>query len=170
MQKKYIQNIGLYLGILGLLIFMFGLAETNTADKNIIVLIATFFLFISAAAQKEPFFSGLQGIAFVSAIMVFYQIGQIYNLGVFIFLAIAFSIYYFGRHKLNIARICAFIGLIALCLGILLGRNEPMVVCGIVLAIYAIFSIREGYSVGWVFLILNILFAIVAANALYGFY
>ena len=170
MQNKYIKNIGLYLGIIGLLIFMFGLTGKNISDKNIIVLVATFFLFVSASIQKEPFFSGLQGIAFVSAIMVFYQIQQVYNLSVFISLAIAFSIYYFGRHKLNLARICAFVGLIALCLGILLSRNEPMVVCGIVLAIYAIFSIQEGYSVGWVFLVLNILFAIVAANALYGFY
>lgn len=45
-----------------------------------------------------------------------------------------------------------------------------MVVCGIVLAIYAVFSIQEGYTVGWIFLILNILFAVVAANALYSFY
>ncbi|MDE4965587.1 MFS transporter, partial [Francisella tularensis subsp. holarctica] len=67
-------------------------------------------------------------------------------------------------------RICAFIGLVALCLGILLGRNEPMVVCGIVLAIYAVFSIQAGYTVGWIFLILNILFAVGAANALYSFY
>lgn len=170
MQNKYIKNIGLYLGIIGLLIFMFGLTEKNISDKNIIVLVATFFLFVSASIQKEPFLSGLQGIAFVSAIMVFYQVGQVYNLGVFIFLAITFSIYYFGKYKLNIARIFAFFGLITLCLGILLGRNEPMVVCGVVLAIYAIFSIQEGYSVGWVFLVLNILFAIVAANALYGFY
>ncbi|WP_150467351.1 MFS transporter [Francisella sp. SYW-9] len=170
MQKKYTQNIGLYLGIIGLIIFMFGLTETNISEKNIIVLVATFFLFISAAIQKEPFFSGSQAIAFISAIMVFLQVQKIYNLGVFIFLVVAFCIYYFSKHKLNIPRVFAFIGLVSLSLGILLGRNEPMVVCGIVLAIYAIFSIKEGYSVGWVFLILNILFAIVAANALYGFY
>lgn len=102
--------------------------------------------------------------------MVFYNLAAIYNLLVFIFLAFVFAIYYFSRHKLNIARIFAFIGLVALCLGILLGRNEPMVVCGIVLAIYAVFSIQEGYTVGWIFLILNILFAVVAANALYSFY
>ncbi|MED7818837.1 MULTISPECIES: MFS transporter [unclassified Francisella] len=170
MQKKYIQSIGLYLGIIGLLIFMFGLTETNISDKNIIVLVATFFLFISAAIQKEPFFSGSQAIAFISAIMVFLQVGKTYNLVVFIFLVVVFCIYYFSKHKLNIPRIFAFIGLVSLSLGILLGRNEPMVVCGIVLAIYAIFSIKEGFSVGWVFLILNILFAIVAANALYRFY
>lgn len=55
MQKKYIQNIGLYLGIIGLIIFMFGLTETNVSDKNVIVLVATFFLFISAAIQKSHF-------------------------------------------------------------------------------------------------------------------
>ncbi|MBK2243344.1 MFS transporter [Francisella tularensis] len=170
MLKKITNNFGLAIGIIGLIIFMFGLTETDTAQKNLIVLFATFFLFLSAAIQKEPFFTGLQGIAFVSAIMVFYNLAAIYNLLVFIFLAFVFAIYYFSRHKLNIARICAFIGLVALCLGILLGRNEPMIVCGIVLAIYAVFSIQEGYTVGWIFLILNILFAVVAANALYSFY
>jgi len=80
-----------------------------------------------------------------------------------------FLIIYFSKYKINIAKVCAFIGLVALCFGILLGRNEPMVVCGIVLAVYAIFSIREDYSVGWVFLILNLLFSVVAANALFGF-
>ncbi|MDE4980453.1 MFS transporter, partial [Francisella tularensis subsp. holarctica] len=79
-------------------------------------------------------------------IMVFYNLAAIDNLLVFIFLAFVFALYYFSRHKLNIARICACIGLVALCLGILLGRNEPMVVCGSVLAIYAVFSIQEGYT------------------------
>ena len=91
---------------------------------------------------------GLQGIAFVSAIMVFYEVLQNYNLVVFIALAFIFAITYFSKYKLNIARVCAFIGFIALCLGILLGRNEPMIVCGIFLAVYAIFSIQQGYRVG----------------------
>ncbi|AIT08607.1 MFS transporter [Candidatus Francisella endociliophora] len=170
MLKKYIENIGLWLGVIGLVIFMFGLTETNIDNKNLIVLLATFLLFLSAIIQKEPFFSGLQGIAFVSAVLVFYNINYTYNMVIFLVLSFGFAVYYFGRFKLNIARIFAFVGLVALCLGILLGRNEPMVVCGIVLAIYAVFSIQQGFSVGWVFLILNILFAVVAANALYGFY
>lgn len=170
MLKKYIQNIGLVLGIIGLVIFMFGLTQSSIENKNLLILLATFFLFLSAIIQKEPFFSGLQGIAFVSASLNFYNITEIYNLVVFVLLVFGFSIYYFGGHKLNIARICAFIGLVALCLGILLGRNEPMIVCGVFLAIYAIFSIQQGYSVGWVFLILNIAFAFVATNSLYGFY
>lgn len=169
MLKKVMNNSGLLVGIIGLIIFMFGLVETDVTQKNLIVFFATFFLFLSAVIQKEPFFSGLQGIAFVSATMVFFNFPQIYNLLIFIILAIAFSIFYFSKYKINIARVCAFVGLVALCFGILLGRNEPMVVCGIVLAIYAIFSIKEGYSVGWVFLILNLLFSIVAANALFGF-
>ncbi|MBK2266704.1 MFS transporter [Francisella philomiragia] len=169
MLKKVINNIGLLVGICGLIIFMFGLTETNINHKNLIVFFATFFLFLSAIIQKEPFFSGLQGIAFVSATMVFFNFSQIYNLAIFVLLAVVFSIIYFSKYKINIARVCAFIGLVALCFGILLGRNEPMVVCGIVLAVYAIFSIREGYSVGWVFLILNLLFSVVAANALFGF-
>ncbi|MDE5018850.1 MFS transporter, partial [Francisella tularensis subsp. holarctica] len=41
---------------------------------------------------------------------------------------------------------------------------------GIVLAIYAVFSIQEGYTFVWIFIILNILFADVAANSLYSFY
>ncbi|MBD2809273.1 MFS transporter, partial [Francisella tularensis] len=68
MLKKITNNFGLAIGIIGLIIFMFGLTETDTAQKNLIVLFASFFLFLSAAIQKEPFFTGLQGIAFVSAI------------------------------------------------------------------------------------------------------
>jgi hypothetical protein len=168
--KKYIDNLGLFLGVIGLLLFIFGLTEHNIDNKNLVVLLATFMLFASALIQKEQFFMGLQGIAFVSAIMVFYETDQNYNLITFITLAFIFAITYFSKHKLNLARVCAFVGLIALCLGILLGRNEPMMICGVFLAVYAIFSISEGYSVGWVFLILNILFAVVAANSLYGFY
>ena len=170
MSKKYIDNLGLCLGMIGLLLFMFGLAEHNVDNKNLIVLFATFMLFASALIQKEQFFIGLQGIDFVSAIMACYEVRQNYNLVIFIALAFIFAITYFSKYKLNIARVCAFIGFIALCLGILLGRNEPMIVCGIFLAVYAIFSIQQGYSVGWVFLILNVLFAIVAANSLYRFY
>ena len=170
MLKKYIDNLGLCLGVIGLLLFIFGLTEHNVDNKNLIVLFATFLLFVSALIQKEQFFMGLQGVAFISAIMVFYEVNQNYNLVAFLALAFVFAITYFSKHKINIARICAFIGLIALCLGILLGRNEPMMICGIFLAVYAMFSIGEGYSVGWVFLVLNILFAVVAANSLYGFY
>lgn len=170
MLVKYIKNTGLLLGIIGLVMFMFGLAEESIDNKNMMILMATFFLFTSAVIQKEPFFSGLQGIAFVSAIMVFYQISPIYNLGVFLCLAVGFAIYYFAHFPLNAARIYAFIGLVTLCLGIVFGRNEFMVVCGIFLAIYAMFSIKEGFTVGWVFLVLNILFSLVALNALYKFY
>ena len=170
MLKKYIDNLGLFLGIIGLLLFIFGLTEHNVDNKNLIVLLATFMLFVSALIQKEQFFVGLQGIAFVSAILVFYEVNPNYNLIAFLALAFVFAITYFSKHNLNIARVCAFVGLVALCLGILLGRNEPMMVCGIFLAIYAIFSIQQGYSVGWVFLLLNIVFAVVAANSLYGLY
>ena len=170
MLKKYISNLGLCLGIVGLLLFIFGLTEQNVDNKNLIVLFATFMLFASALIQKEPFFTGLQGIAFVSAVMVFYEVNQNYDLIAFIIMAFIFAITYFSKHPLNLARVCAFVGLVALCLGILLGRNEPMMVCGVFLAVYAMFSIGQGFSVGWVFLALNILFAVVAANSLYGFY
>ena len=170
MLKKHIENLGLCLGIIGLLLFVFGLTEHNLDNKNFMVLFATFMLFTSALIQKEPFFIGLQGIAFVSAILVFCEVNPNYNMVAFIALAVVFAITYLSKYKLNIARVCAFIGLIALCLGILLGKNELMMICGILLAIYAVFSISEGYSVGWVFLALNILFAVVAANSLYGFY
>lgn len=56
MLKKITNNFGLAIGIIGLIIFMFGLTETDTAQKNLIVLFATFFLFLSAAIQKESFF------------------------------------------------------------------------------------------------------------------
>lgn len=56
MLKKITNNFGLAIGIIGLIIFMFGLTETDNAQKNLIVLFATFFLFLSAAIQKEPFF------------------------------------------------------------------------------------------------------------------
>ncbi|MDE4970182.1 MFS transporter, partial [Francisella tularensis subsp. holarctica] len=69
MLKKITNNFGLAIGIIGLIIFMFGLTETDTAQKYLIVLFATFFLFLSADIQNEHFFTGLQGIAFVSAIM-----------------------------------------------------------------------------------------------------
>ncbi len=170
MLKKYIKNLGLCLGIIGLLLFMFGLTEHDVCNKNLVVLFTSFMLFVSALIQKEQFFIGLQGIAFVSATLMFYQINLNYNIILFLALAFVFAITYFGKHKLNLARVCAFIGLVALCLGVLLDRNEPMIVCSIFFAIYAMFSIGEGYSVSWVFLVLNTLFAVISANSIYVFY
>lgn len=63
MFKKIINNFGLTIGIIVMVIFMFGLTETDIVHKNLIVLFATFFLFLSAAIQKEHFFTDLQGIS-----------------------------------------------------------------------------------------------------------
>jgi hypothetical protein len=169
MLKKYFDNFGLLVGIIGLVIFMFGLTEHNINNKNAIVLSATTLLFISAIVQKEPFFRGLQCIAFISASMVFFNTPQSINLSIFALLSLAFATFYFRNTKIDIINICAFIGLVSLCLGILLVNNYFMMLCGIFLSIYAIFSIRKGFSVGWVFLVLNILFALIAANTLYNF-
>lgn len=70
MLKKIINNFDKSIGIIGLVIFVFGLTETDIAHKNLIVLFTTFFLFLSASIKKELFFTGLQGIA-VSVIMIF---------------------------------------------------------------------------------------------------
>ncbi|QIV95957.1 hypothetical protein EDC55_10265 [Allofrancisella inopinata] len=171
MLKKYINNIGFCLGVIGLALFVFGLVEKGIFEKNVVILYATLLMFVAALIQKEQFFTGLEGIALViSAIVVFYQAPQVYNLTVFVSLIFVFAIWYFARHKLNFARICAFIGLVCLCLGIVLARNEFMVICGIFLSVYAVFSIRQGFTVSWIFLALNILFALVAIISLYGLY
>ncbi|AJC49049.1 MFS transporter [Allofrancisella guangzhouensis] len=170
MLKRYINNIGLFLGIIGLIVFVFGFAEKGILEKNLAVLYATLLLFVSALIQKEPFFTGLEGIALICANTVFWQVDQVYSLIIFVGLCFVFTMWYFARYKLNFARASAFIGLVSLCLGIVLVRNEFMVVCGVFLAIYAVFSIRQGFTVSWVFLVLNILFTVVAVTSLYGFY
>ena len=65
MLKKIINNLCLAIGIIGLVMFMFGLTETNIAHKNLIVLFATYFLVFVSSHSKRAFFTGLQGIAFV---------------------------------------------------------------------------------------------------------
>ncbi|APC97259.1 MFS transporter [Francisella frigiditurris] len=163
--KRVINNFALFLGIIGLIGFMFGLVEHNDNIKNIIILCATGLLFLSALIQKEPFFIGLQAIAFISAILVFLNLDHRINLIVFMILSIVFATFFFGKNSINLARIFAFCGLLALCIGIVLSCNLSMVICGICLSIYAVFSIQQGYSVGWVFLTLNIIFAIVSGYA-----
>ncbi|QLE78275.1 MFS transporter [Francisella sp. Scap27] len=170
MLKKYINNIGFCLGVVGLIVFMFGLVETNIDNKNLFILLATFILLISAVIQGEVFFIGSQSIAWITAVMTFFEIGQNYIIIAFILLVTIFALGYFFKNKLLFSNACAFVGLIALCLGIALGMNEPMVICGLFLAIYACFSIKDGYSIGWVFLVLNLVFAVVAINSLYAFY
>ena len=167
MLKKYIDNVGLCLGIIGLLVFMWGLVTGNADNRDLLILFATFILFLSAVIQREPFFIGLQGIGCISSLLAFFEINIYYSTFAFVILALIFAIRYFLKNKINWPRICAFIGLFALCVGIILRRNEPMVICGLFLAIYAYFSIKEGYSVGWVFLILNLLFAMVALSSLH---
>ena len=131
MLKKYWNNAGLLLGLIGMVIFIFGLSESNTTDKNLIILCATALLFGSALIQKEPFFAGLQGIAFVSAIMIFFDLSKSINLSVFVVLSFIFAIFYFSKNKISLANICAFIGLVSLCLGILLAQNQFMLASGL---------------------------------------
>lgn len=164
--KRTCNHIGLAFGIIGLIIFMVGLLTSVIATKNQVILVATIFLASSAWIQREPFFMGSQTIALISAILVYLLMPAWVNLSALIVLSILFAMIFFRYHPLSFDRIIAFSGLIALCLGIVLGNNIPMLVAGILLAIYAIFSIRHGYSVGWVFLILNILFGLVAGYAL----
>ena len=80
------------MGFIGLIIFMFGLSNTNADSKNIIILCATALLFTSALIQQEPFFVGLQGIAFVNACMVFYAFSPATNISVFLVLSFIFAI------------------------------------------------------------------------------
>ena len=167
MPKKYWNEIGLLLGVIGLIMFMFAIPEKNIDNKNLLIIYSGIFLFISPLMQKETFFIGLNGIALVIAIMIFFPIPTIINILILSFLTIVFAIYYFKKYIVNTANICAFIGLVALCLGILFINNFFMLVSGIFLSIYSIFSIKDGFSVGWVFLILNIVFVIVAADTLY---
>lgn len=170
MLKKHIDNLGFCLGVIGLLLFMFGLAEQDIDNKNLVMLFSALLFLASSLIQKEQFFIGLQSVVSIKAIMLFYEANQNYTLTLFIISSFIFAITYFSRSKISIEKVCAFIGLISLCLGTILCRDEPMIICGIFLAIYAIFSIQKGYSIGWIFLVLNILYVIVAANSQYGFY
>ncbi len=156
MKFKYLDKLALLMSVVGLLVFIFGMIEQDIQLKHTIFLISALFLFFPPVMQKEPFFSGLQTVVLISSSMTFLDISQKINLIVFIVSAVVFAAIFFVKNKINLPQVFAFFGLLMLCLGIVIGSNIPMLISGLALAVYAIFSIRDGFSVAWAFLVLNL--------------
>lgn len=54
--KKVMNNSGLLVGIIGLIIFMFGLVEIDVTQKNLIVFFCDFFLVFISCYSKGTIF------------------------------------------------------------------------------------------------------------------
>jgi len=160
------KNIILGIGIIGLLIFTSALPVTNLLYKNILFLIGAPLLAISSYLEKEYFFASLECIAIVNVLFLLLHVPIYINTIVLIILVLLIVFLILRKQKITGQLIIGFAGLIFLCLGIIFVENLFMLFAGILLMIYSYLSARAGFKMGWIFLILNIIFIAVAVITL----
>ncbi len=160
------KNILLAVGIIGLLVFTSALPVNNFLCKNILIIIGASFLAVSSYLEKEYFFASLECVAIINALLLLFHVAVYLNTVILIVLVLLIAFLIFQKQKITAQLIIGFAGLIFLCLGIIFIQNIFMFIAGILLIIYSYLSVRAGFKVGWIFLILNIIFAAVALMTL----
>ena len=159
---KIAKNLNFALAIIGLLIFTSALPTHNLLTKNLLFIIGATLLAISSYFEKEYFFANLELIAIINAVLVILKIPTYLNTLILIILVLVVIFAISKNHKITNQLLIGFSGLILLSLGIIFVSNIAMLIAGIMLVIYSLLSIKSGFKVGWVFLILNIIFTTIA--------
>ncbi|MCP3967090.1 MAG: hypothetical protein GY750_11495 [Lentisphaerae bacterium] len=160
--SKFKSNMILAVGIIGLATFTAGLPVDSHITRNILFAVGAVLLTISSFWEKEYFFSCLEVIAFIAAILALCQVGSTASSIVMAVLTVV-TIAFMSRIRKIDTRLClGILGLVLLTAGIIFATNLIMIAAGVVLCIYSWLSLRAGYKVGWVFLVLNIIFTAVA--------
>ncbi len=160
--SKMKSNVILAVGITGLAAFTAGLPVHNHIIKNVLFVIGAGLLTLSSYWEKEYFFSCLEMIAVVTAVLALSHAGMILSSTVMILLSIATIIIMSRIRKFDFRLTLGIIGLVLLSAGIIAETNLIMVGAGIVLCLYSYLSAKAGFKVGWVFLALNVIFTAVA--------
>ena len=159
-KPKYILII---MAVIGLLLCTYALMIKSIVCKNSLFILGAGLLAISSYLEKEFFFAGLESIVIINAILSLFNIPIYANAIILAFLLVLMLTFIIRTSgKITLQLIIGSIGLTCLSCGIIFISNMIMFIAGIILSIYSCLSIRAGFKVGWVFLILNIIFSIVA--------
>jgi hypothetical protein len=148
--------------IAGLLIFILGLPIPEGTLKELLFSAGCFLLAVGSFFEKEYFFACLEVVLIVAAFLTLFHIGLLISITIILLLNIAVVgiLLRTGRITLHVWN--GLLGLLLLSGGIVFNTNLLMLLAGVVLAVYAYFSARAGFKVGWIFLFLNFLFIVIA--------
>jgi hypothetical protein len=168
--KAYFGNhkLNIAIGIVGLLLFIVGTLLPGTYEQKHYFLYGAIFLTISSFLEKNTFFTVLEIIIVIDAVLSFLGL-SVLAISIITFIIIIITIIYFvvkGEFKEKYL-IAGTIGLIFLGLGV--GINHPVfyTIGGFFVALYSLFSVLKGYQIAYLFLILNTIFTITSAIGAY---
>ncbi len=149
-----------------MLLFISGLPISSVLIKNTLFTVGAAFLAISAIYEREYFFASLEIIATINSLLVLFAVSIWINFSVLLVLGVG-AVVMIGRSRtLDLQLVVGTIGLFLLSGGIILSANGIMAMAGLVLCLYSVLSVRQGFKTGWIFLVLNIAFT---ATALLSF-
>jgi hypothetical protein len=158
-----INHAPIFLGAIGLILSIIGIPIQDIILKNVLFAIGAAFLSISSALAKEFFFASLEAITLTSAVLNLFNANKILETLVLVTLVLLTIILCTWKaRKVTFQTIIGVLGLILLNTGVIFSNNYLMFLAGLSLSIYSYLSIRAGVMVGWIFLILNSVFTLVA--------
>jgi len=159
---KRSKNLPVIFGIVGLLLFILALPLESVMVKNSLFLTGAILLTVASVLEKETFFACLEGIVIITAILNLLHVSRIINAVILALLVFSTILLLLKTRKINIHLIAGISGLVLLNSGIIFSTNLLMFAAGLALCLYSYLSARSGFKVGWIFLVLNILFTFVA--------
>ena len=143
---------------IGMLIFTSGLVVNDFYTKNYLFLVGIILLGVSSFLEKELFFSSMQCVLFINTILTLCKAPLSLNIVTLCILGSLTFLMLVTYLKVTVQLIIGMLGFIFLSSGIIFASHLFMLFAGIFLLTYSCFSIRDGFSVGWIFMILNLIF------------
>ncbi len=163
-QNNLLKYADIYIGALGVIMISIGLIVTTPCDSHILFIIGQIVLFCSAVIARNKFYYLLQIVTFLGALFGLFGFAVSIKLFLLVFLSIIIISYfiYCGMFKEDKSLSVGAISLICLAVGYSINNNlvtsYAFGIGGVLQVIYAWCAIRAGIAVGWIFLVLNIVF------------
>jgi hypothetical protein len=151
------------IAIFGLLIAIAGNFLDISVAKKLCYLIGALVLGVSAALERNSFFTIFEIILSIGAAMAFFQLPTLWKAGIPISLGIAAAIYFGMRGKLN--DYLTWLSVLSLLLGTWgYALTNPVIYCwaGAITMIYSFCAFNRGEKIALAFGILNAVFTITA--------
>jgi len=170
MTKAYHGNhlVNVLIGVLGLLFFIVGTLMPGVPCQRYLFLAGAVLLTLSSYLEKQVFFTVLEAILVVDAILTFCHL-TILAITIITFIMVLFTVVYFtvkGSFKERYL-IIGTVGLFFLAMGV--GTLNPIAytIGGLFLVIYSYYSLKKGCQIALLFIILNTIFTITSAIGAY---
>lgn len=151
-------------GILGALIILFGLAQTNA---QVYFVVGAVFLLATALHFKLTYFIALELILIAGHGAMLMGLGPVSQLVLPILLSIQLLTYYILSGQLgNVFRLTGIAGIALLSIGFSYQNQWVFFLGSLCITLFSIYQVMQGRRVAIIWVILNMLFAIIAASRL----